>query len=294
VDAATRRRNRVRQVERRLSVNDAGKAWLSRPRCHRGWLTLDTPDSRAQEFARLVAARRGHPFAVAATVLRHPDATWAYAAAMRSYPSLDVRLTCAGREAFARGLRTRQELVGPLRQPVAVLRVPADEAGYLAGRRKQALRTNVTRAREAGCDCRPLVDGTDRAAVADIVERHATRQGWVWEGRAAAGTDPTYLLLAARDACGRPLVVAGAWTCVPWAALDVFVRIVDDPIASFARHLTQWQLVQELRRRNITWLVSSPGLSEPVGLYYALHLWGYEPVRLRFRDGRRRTAVQVS
>jgi hypothetical protein len=86
------------------------------------------------------------------TAVRRRRELWAGVELLRSLPSLEVRLTD---ELAGRAIRER--LDAPSRRLArASLRLPDDLAEYLRGRPKQAVRTNLRHASEAGITCRRL------------------------------------------------------------------------------------------------------------------------------------------
>ena len=218
-------------------------------------------------------------------ILRHPRAAASYLQVLRSTPQQDVQLQGNCGPHFRVGLETARRLVRGVTQPVAALIVPEHDEIYLRGHRKQALRTNIHRALDAGSVAQPATEPDKLAVINELVARRHHDDNW--------GEPPQLVLvdelvvIAGWDAAERPLVAAAAWTCSRWALLSFFVRVTDAASASACRHLTQLEMVRELRRRGIHWFVAGPALSVPAELRYLHHLWGFDPMRLRLEHASR-------
>lgn len=144
------------------------------------------PDGDALEVAaRYVAQVRTSP--TTTTRLRAAASTKgprALAEVLRSVPVVEAPFS---RSAAGDELRNwfNPARVLPLdRAPVAVLPLPATQAAYLRGRSKQALRTNLTRAAEAGLACTVAESAEEVWRSAQII---ADRRGSAWRTSCCAG-----------------------------------------------------------------------------------------------------------
>lgn len=165
----------------------------------------------------------------------------------------------------------------------SVLEVPADEQAYLAGKHRQALRTNLTRARAAGVTCH-------RATVVDEWVVAASR---VAAGRGAVGVvgvEPTLAPLpgvdaryyVARDRDDVPVAHAGVARFGSYAVL--FVLLSDrSETGSVARYALHTALALDLGRAGVRYLAVGSALRETAGNQYFAHLLGYQVRNLRLR-----------
>jgi hypothetical protein len=159
-----------------------------------------------------------------------------------------------------------------------VLVLPRHHTDYLRGRRRQAVRTNLRKAAAAGIRCEPTQDPS--LALDDVLEIVSRRDGPVSEDRVdtwrARIAQPELTLVAARDACERPVAFAGV--------------VVDDAIclirfAVACDHQARWALHDHLVRiliaRGIRYLVAADGgpfgaLGFAPNVQHYQHLLGYE------------------
>jgi hypothetical protein len=167
------------------------------------------------------------------------------------------------------------------RAPVALLPLPAAEAEYLRGRAKQALRTNVTRAIEAGV--RVSAPGSAAELFDCIVELAARRRQPVGEMVPRRSRDGLVRHFAlAWDGAGEPIALTETITDGPWAGLAVLVSDGGHPEASRARYLLHLHTVRRLLAQDVRQLVvgGSMLLTAP-GVRYFQQRTGFVPVRLR-------------
>ena len=175
-----------------------------------------------------------------------------------------------------------------------LLFLPEDHAAYLRGRRRQALRTNLRRAADAGIECEVVTD--PRRAIDDI--SHVLRRQWNWladaemearlEDFRASVTRSEVTTAVARDEDGRPLAVATT-------VIDNFVCLITHAVAT--SHEARWalhdHLVQLLIARRVRYLLAEGGgmfgvLGFATNVQHYQHLLGYE-LRHVVPDGRRGT-----
>ena len=167
------------------------------------------------------------------------------------------------------------------RAPVALLPLPAIEADYLRGRAKQALRTNVTRALEAGV----RVSAPGSAAelfdcIAELAARRRQPVGGMVPRRPRDGLVRHFAV--AWDGAGEPVALTETITDGPWAGLAVLVSDGAHPQASPARYLLHLHTVRHLLAQDVRQLVvgGSMLLSAP-GVRYFQQRTGFVPVRLK-------------
>jgi hypothetical protein len=219
-------------------------------------------------------------------VLRHPAALTRAAVTILRLPWLGLSLSPAPAGAAIRryvGARTCGLPTGRLGR--GVLALPESEEAYLAGRHRQAVRTNVRKARVAGVTCRPVGLSGERLQVARRVYAGRANDDQVsldWlEERLGAG-DFFVACGPADDAVAfaSVLVDGGA------AYLEFFISSQDHEVAACARYLLHLHLVVELRRTGVAHLVSDSLLAAPPGVRYFQHLVGFEPANVRLRRRR--------
>jgi hypothetical protein len=141
-----------------------------------------------------------------------------------------------------------------------VLHLPADHRAYLRGRRRQAVRTNITRALEQGISC-----------------SHTIVCGWVPSDHPDAPAAPVEVWLA-RDRHGEPVGEA-------WVTVDAHCALVHSLVTS--RSGVRWMLhtaiVEHLCERGCSQLLTNSydAFLMPAGQQYFQRLLGYSVERLR-------------
>lgn len=166
-----------------------------------------------------------------------------------------------------------------------MLALPDSEETYLAGRHRQAVRTNVRRARAAGVTCQRVGPSRERLAVArrvyaDRAKDDQVSRDWL-EARLGAGE-----FFAACGPGGEAVAFASVLVDGEAAYLEFFMSSQDHEAAACARYLLHLHLVVELRRAGVKLLVSDSLLAAPPGVSYFEHLVGFEPANLRLRRRR--------
>lgn len=218
--------------------------------------------------------------------LRHPKTALRAAIALLRLPRLEVSLSDRpeGR-LIARHLVRHSEFAG-WRRASAALQLPADEASYLRGKARGRLRTNVSRARDAGIRCRRV---TEAAEQVELLRQVGAARGPAeptdYYIERFVGPEP-YNFFATEDADGRlinlcVLVVDG------YAALVAYhVSLPDHPHTSPARWLASLHVINETIRRGARVLVvESSALDLDSGLAFFQARLGYQVVNLRLRRG---------
>ncbi len=167
------------------------------------------------------------------------------------------------------------------RAPVAVLELPASTAEYLAGRPKQALRTNLSRAAAQGLACAPVEDADElhRVASAIAVRRGTTPDAFVRPGQLPARDR---LWSAASDAEGRPLALCQTVVDEDRAGLVLMVTAVGHAAAPLVRYALHAHLAGRLVERGVTTLaVGGSMLLTSAGTRYFQRRTGFTPVHVR-------------
>jgi hypothetical protein len=193
-------------------------------------------------------------------------------------PTLTVSLSDA-----PAGVRLREHfddrMWGLLHSRIAqgVLVLPSERGRYLRGHSRQALRTNIHRAREAGITCRRLERVSQRrAASLHLRERLGDRDGW---------TDELFRLpgdawWAADDPRRRSVALAQVTVDQEWALLRSFVS-THRP----SRYLLHAEIVDALVASGVRYLAVSASMApllEP-SLQYWQRLLGFRVVNLALR-----------
>ena len=167
------------------------------------------------------------------------------------------------------------------RGPVAVLRLPPTVGEYLAGRPRQALRTNISRARAAGIAHRTLTDPDERRAAVRAVAglRHQDPGAMV---RDRTGSDAPSRMLVTTTSDGDPVGLAEVVVDGPSAALATLVTAPDSPAGPALRYLLHLAVVEDLVGQGVELLVVSGSmLLTPAGTRYFQRRTGFVPARVR-------------
>jgi hypothetical protein len=168
---------------------------------------------------------------------------------------------------------------GPVRRwrpAQAVLELPTAEESYMAGRPKQALRTNLRHARDLGVtSARSSYEAFSEAARAILVTRH--------DGNAPdqkmdrPGPEQQMAYYVARDSRGRPLAFAGVALFGQFGVLFGLVSRPDrKPGASWARYQIHTCLALDLGRSGVRHLLAGSAIRQAPGTQYFQHLVGYQ------------------
>jgi hypothetical protein len=165
----------------------------------------------------------------------------------------------------------------------AVLDLPTVEEHYLAGRHKQALRTNLRHARDLGVtSTRVPTYGAWFEAVSVILHaRRAKPAGWGMD-EPESGQQVAYYV--ARDAHEMPLACARVALFGQFAVLYLMLSHPDRyPSASWARYQLHTFLALDLGCSGVKNLLVGSALRETVGTQYFQYLLGYRARNLRFK-----------
>jgi hypothetical protein len=167
------------------------------------------------------------------------------------------------------------------RAPVAVLPLPTSHAEYLRGRSKQALRTNLTRAMQAGLTC-AIAESPEVAwrSARFIATQRGQRLEDVVLRRPRAGLLRRFLV--AYDGAGDPVGLSETIVDGEWAGLAVLLSSPAHEDAQRIRYLLQSHTVDGLIGDGVRTLVvgGSMLLTSP-GTRYFQRRTGYLPAWLR-------------
>jgi hypothetical protein len=164
------------------------------------------------------------------------------------------------------------------RAPVAVLDLPASTAEYLAGRRRQALRTNLRRAADAGIACAGVEAQGELHRVTERVTavRGSTASCLL---RPGARPSPSRRFTAAYDRAGDPVGISELVVDGSWAGLVFMVTAVGHAEAPLVRYALHAHMTAALVEQEVATLVvgGSMLLTSP-GVRYFQQRSGFRPV----------------
>jgi hypothetical protein len=198
---------------------------------------------------------------------------------IRRLPVVDLRVRRADVDAWSEA-PFRPARFGRLAQ--AVLDLPAVEEHYLAGRPKQALRTNLRHARDLGVtsDRIPTYEAWFEEASVILQARGDSKAVPPEMDKPEPGQRVAYYM--ARDAHETPLACAGIALFGQFAVLFGLCSRHDlHPRASFARYQLHTFLALDLGSSGVKHLLVGSALRETAGNQYFQHLLGYRARNLR-------------
>jgi hypothetical protein len=172
---------------------------------------------------------------------------------------------------------------GPLGLPIfggrlaqAVLDLGPDDQEYLVGRRKQALRTNLSHARRLGVHVERIETFEEWVPDAQEILRHVDNGPEMIQSMQppAAGQDIVYFV--ASDCAGCPVAFAVAVIFDDCAVLVRAISLGRHPVASSARYLVHTCMRSHLRHRGVRQLIAGTAIRDASGLQYFQYLLGYE------------------
>lgn len=216
--------------------------------------------------------------ALAGNMARHPSLIRAFVAVWR-LPVVDLRVQRADVDAWA-GAHFAPACRGRLAQ--AVLELPVAERDYLAGRSRQALRTNLRHARERGVTSARVHSYEAWAEAACVIM--AARPDGRRAGRELDKPEPGQRVAyyVARDAGQAPLAFAAVALFGQFAVLvNLLSHPGPPPGASWARYQLHTCLALDLGRAGVTHLLVGSALRETAGNQHFQHLLGYRARNLR-------------
>ena len=212
--------------------------------------------------------------------LRHTVRPGGFAASVRLVATLE-RLTVpptdspSGRAILAY-LEERRHGIPTHRVAQGVLVVPHSSEVYLRGRHKQALRTNLHRARKERLSCRQLASFPDGEAFADLID---PRFADSWKRELLIG-DGEPACWAVFDAEGHPIGLGVV-------SVDSEVALIWSLVCRghSGRWLLHTEIVSEMAKRCVTYLLVATRMTPVLqpGLQYFQRLLGYQIVHLKVR-----------
>ena len=237
----------------------------------------------SQEFLAASDLARRLPYSpgvsdLMGSVVRNPALIRVLVAIWR-LPVVDLRVRRADVEAWSGAY------FGPARRgrrAQAVLDLPTVEEHYLAGRPKQALRTNLRHARNLGVTSEriPTYEAWFEAASVIVQARGDGKAVGREMDKPEPGQHVAYYV--ARDAHETPLAYAGVALFGQFAVLFAMLSHPDrHPSASYARYQLHTFLALDLGSSGVKHLLVGSLLRETAGNQYFQHLLGYRARNLR-------------
>jgi hypothetical protein len=238
---------------------------------------------QASDLARR-SATTGYRAALAKALTSHADRR-ALGAVLRA-PVTTVRL----RSDEAARLRNAVPVVGrclfPNRRAQLaqfVLEVPATEAEYLAGKSRQALRTNLHHAARAGIKCERLSCYEDwRQVVEAILRKRGRSERRLLDEMSPPEPPHRIALYAAKDSFERPVAFAVTATFGELSYLPLLLSAPDHRRASPALWALNTFVALDCASDGIRYLTVGSALRDGPGSQYLAHRLGYHVRNLRF------------
>ena len=242
---------------------------------------LSLPRLRARDDR--ADADEGAWFPLLIRALRHPVAVARTGRLLCRLPVVQIEVTDShAGQAIRRVVEHRRLGLPTGRLARSALAIPADADAYTKGSRRQALRTNVARAKRQGV----VAERVQPAALTDIARRvadDAWREHLMWSARTMQPyDDSSAICIVANDVDGTALAVAAAIVDDKVAYLTAHISS-HQPAASDARYLVALGLVDALAAQGVAVLFSTSALSMSRNLAYFGHLLGFAPCNLQVR-----------
>jgi hypothetical protein len=202
------------------------------------------------------------------------------ARAVRTLPRLTLILSGSPEGKEIAELLSRSRALIPARVAVSVLTLPHNPEDYMRGRKRQAVRTNVTQGRAIGITCRKeicpeqlrhriheVLDQRDNPNYEPLLERVDTRSGEFW------------LAIGAND---KAVALAVVTVDVQVARLAWMLSAQQEK-NSAARYLLSTEIFTDLARRQVRYVIADCALFLPPGIIYFQRLLGFQPMNLDVR-----------
>jgi hypothetical protein len=244
-------------------------------------LVYGDPIYRAMIELEARVVQLGRVKGILSASVRHPLIVSQIVIAVCRLPVLEVIISAAQAAAwFSLDFSPHGSRVFPGRYAQAVLDLGPDDMAYLAGRRKQALRTNLNRARRLGLQAKTMASYDEWAPfAADIFRsRPDGEEALKRVQRPAATDDMQYFIVV--DAADRPISFNVTAVLNDCAVLIWSTSVPDQLSRSPARYLLHTFMRSELRSRGVRHLIGGR-TGGSLGLQYYQHLLGYEVCNLR-------------
>jgi hypothetical protein len=168
----------------------------------------------------------------------------------------------------------------------AVLDLQSDDDVYLAGHRKQALRTNLNHAKRAGVTVTRLTTYQDWLAAARGIYQKRPGGQEVLRQIGPPDDDEKMVYLVALNRTGTPVAIAGAVILDRLGVLFNLITRPGEPQAAVTRYLVHTDLRSWLKLEGVQFLTAGSALRLGAGLQYFQHLLGYEVRNLRITSER--------
>lgn len=235
----------------------------------------------ASELVREALVDGGHPVRVGRRLATRPRRSLRAALTVARLPRLGVRLSHDPAGRVIREQLDKRSLGVPVgRIARAALLLPEDTDGYLRGRHRQALRTNLKRAGELGISCRVLAPGEELARRSEELAR---ARGW--DPRLTTPDVPAREFVLAEDPAGSTLAMTVVIADVECAYLAYFIAMEPSRPHSLARYALSADLVERLIRRDVRILLVEGTLWASTGVQYFQRRLGFEPYNIRILPG---------
>jgi hypothetical protein len=233
------------------------------------------------ELARRVS-QSGRFRGVLGAILRHPLMVCGIMIGIWRLPVIEVTINRRQATAwFARRFPIVGEPIFGGRRAQAVLDLDADSEQYLAGRRKQALRTNLRHARQLGVQVQRVATYDEWfVAAREILRYRPDGQELI---RQMQPTPPWQDMgyFVATDHEGRAVAFSLVAIFNDCAVLVWSLSLHHHPAGSSARYLLHTMMRSELRDRGVRHLIAGSAVRESAGLQYFQYLLGYEVRNLK-------------
>jgi hypothetical protein len=232
----------------------------------------------ASRSAKLLRASRRHPLQLSKALRGVPGLT----RLIRSLPSLVVPMSEVDLPVAER-LQPSQRLPGMrgLRLCQAVLPLEATQKKYLTGKSRQALRTNLSRARELGITCAVVDTEDDKRALVQAMAKGQREFHIRDEEMFRFPQDVTWM--EARSGDGEQIAMALISQSSRYGLLIRLFARTDHHASSQARFALHSAVVEHVRANGGEYLLvegKGPLLLEP-GIQYFQHLNGYRLMNVR-------------
>jgi hypothetical protein len=152
---------------------------------------------------------------------------------------------------------------------------------YLAGKRKQALRTNINHARRAGVTVTRLAGYRDWLEAAREIYQQRPGGQEALRQIGPPDDDEKMVYLVAFNRSGTPVAIAGAVILDRLGILFNLLTRPGEPHAAVTRYLIHTDLRSWLKFDGVQFLTAGSALRLVAGLQYFQHLLGYEVRNLR-------------
>jgi hypothetical protein len=203
--------------------------------------------------------------------------------AIAALPLVELPLTTSPAGTEIRELLRQRHYLFHASRPAAVLTLPSTDAAYLKGNSRQAVRTNVRRARESGITA-TYID--DAAVVLQLMEALTSKIGG---RRGRTITDHVEARLQregtefwfALDADKHPVAVA-VLTVDRYVARPVYaVSLGTDSGEVLYLYLLNVEIIRSLIERGYQYIVADSALVQDQGVHYLRERLGFALVRVR-------------